>query len=73
MSQDKPLPFQYQFAAGAVAGVSEVALPAHSRKAKANSNHLDPGDVNDLRIRCASGGGLMQSSGTPWMLLRLEC
>lgn len=24
MSQDKPLPFVYQFAAGAVAGVSEV-------------------------------------------------
>ena len=25
MSQEKPLPFQYQFAAGAVAGVSEVS------------------------------------------------
>lgn len=24
MAQDKPLPFQYQFAAGAIAGVSEV-------------------------------------------------
>lgn len=26
MSQDKPLPFIYQFAAGAVAGVSEVSF-----------------------------------------------
>ena len=26
MSQDKPLPFQYQFAAGAIAGVSEILL-----------------------------------------------
>lgn len=26
MSQDKPLPFIYQFAAGAVAGVSEVGV-----------------------------------------------
>lgn len=26
MTDNKPLPFQYQFAAGAVAGVSEVSL-----------------------------------------------
>ncbi|TID21574.1 mitochondrial 2-oxodicarboxylate transporter [Venturia nashicola] len=26
MSSDKPLPFQYQFAAGAVAGVSEILV-----------------------------------------------
>lgn len=49
MSQDKPLPFIYQFAAGAVAGVSEVGLAyARSRKAEADSRQLDSGDVNGL-------------------------
>ncbi len=51
MSQDKPLPFVYQFAAGAVAGVSEVRATRPLQCLQRNGRKLimssiaDPGDV----------------------------
>ncbi|KAI9782716.1 MAG: Mitochondrial 2-oxodicarboxylate carrier 2 [Geoglossum umbratile] len=45
MSQQKPLPFQYQFAAGAVAGVSEILL-------------MYPLDVVKTRVQLQQGKGV---------------
>lgn len=45
MAQDKPLPFQYQFAAGAVAGVSEILL-------------MYPLDVVKTRVQLQTGKGV---------------
>lgn len=44
MSSDKPLPFQYQFAAGAIAGVSEICL-------------MYPLDVVKTRVQLQTGKG----------------
>lgn len=45
MSQEKPLPFQYQFAAGAVAGVSEILV-------------MYPLDVVKTRVQLQKGKGV---------------
>ncbi|MCJ1306194.1 Mitochondrial 2-oxodicarboxylate carrier 2 [Hypocenomyce scalaris] len=45
MSQDKPLPFIYQFAAGAVAGVSEILT-------------MYPLDVVKTRVQLQQGKGV---------------
>ena len=49
MSQDKPLPFVYQFAAGAVAGVSEVRTKHFSRCEKAKLTVLVNLDFGNVR------------------------
>ncbi|KAI9864817.1 MAG: hypothetical protein M1813_002587 [Trichoglossum hirsutum] len=51
MSQQKPLPFQYQFAAGAVAGVSEILL-------------MYPLDVVKTRVQLQQGKGVGEEAYT---------
>lgn len=47
----KPLPFRYQFAAGAVAGISEVSLYSMRIVTDSAERMIDIGDVRNLCIR----------------------
>ena len=59
MSQDKPLPFIYQFAAGAVAGVSEVRATHYSqctREKLIMPLATDSGDVGSISLHACNCG-----------------
>jgi hypothetical protein len=73
MSSDKPLPFVYQFIAGAVAGVSEVRNVSRlGINLELTNMFIDSGNVMEINLLLFALFELTKS-GTRWMSSKPEC